>query len=159
MDLHTLCKKNKKDRISMVTSFPSSQKNDQFLKNIIRVDEKWGLYDNVQRSRFSSMNLRYIPERWSFMEEKVCSVYGWTIVVLLILSFKTGQSMQTFDSCIVCMKSLSENTLHSSIRGNLYFTETKIIHNSIHTHKHTHTNTHTHIYIYIERERENTYII
>ena len=48
---HKLREKNKEDRISIVTSFLSIQRNDPFFKNIMTDDEKWVFYDNVQWKR------------------------------------------------------------------------------------------------------------
>ena len=75
--------------ISIITSFLSRQRNDLFLKKIITGVDKICLLYNVQckSSGLSRMNLHSPPQRWSFKEDKLCSVYCGIMVVSFILSF------------------------------------------------------------------------
>ena len=53
---------------------------------------------STKGSELTRMNLCSLPQKWSFMEEKSCCVYGGTIVVLFISSSLTTikYSMQTY---------------------------------------------------------------
>ena len=86
--LHTLSEKNN-DHISIVTNFPSRQKNDLFLKYIITGNENRSSMAifNAKSSGLTRMNLSSLPQRWRFKEEKFCCVYGGINAELFILSF------------------------------------------------------------------------
>ena len=52
--LHTLCKKNKEDHISIAASHLSRQRNDSFLKNIITGDENGSFMCMVEPPQYFS---------------------------------------------------------------------------------------------------------
>ena len=76
---------------------------------------------NAKGCGLTRMNHHSLPKRQSFMEGKLCCLYGVITMVLLILSFFFYR-IQTFslNSCKVCNKIYLENAWLSS-RGKTYF--------------------------------------
>ena len=87
---HTRSEKDKEDCISIMTSLFSRLRNDPFLKNIITGEKKKRSFMTMFTAKgtgLTGINLHSLPQRWSFMEEKLFCVYGEIITVLFILSF------------------------------------------------------------------------
>ena len=95
--LHILTEKNKEDRKSMTSSLLSRQGNDQFLKHIIAADENRVFMTMVQGKgcKWTRMKFYNLPQRQSFMKEKLWNVYGWITVLLFTFSLNGNQTFNT----------------------------------------------------------------
>ena len=94
----TLSEKEKENRIFILTSLLSSQRNNSFLENIITSDKNafFIIMFKVKSNGLTRMNLCSLPQKRSCIEKKLCCVYGGIIVVVFIFScfFKSQLQQQ-----------------------------------------------------------------
>ena len=108
---HIFSEKNKEDCIFITTSLLLRQIKDMFLNNIFTSDEKWVIYDSIQRKRHridKDESQQPIPKQELHRRIVILCVWWDQGYVIHLVIFKTAvrHLLQTYtlNNCNVCIK-------------------------------------------------------
>ena len=120
---HTFRDKNKKDCISIATSFLSRQENHPFGKNLITSDGKWVLYVQGKSHWQGKISAAYPKGVASWKKiYSVCMVGSPWYYSFCVLNHNQIllADLYSLNCCNMCMKIFWEKASHTSIEETLY---------------------------------------